>query len=149
LHSAQKGKVKFTFNVANCDKILDELLKNCSIKLLHITPLIEELKMHAYYKWHGPYLHNTNDCNAFHRQIQSAINEGRLRFQEMKIDIPLVPVSTLEPTSKKILVLPCAADKGKGKNIIIGDPRTPNISHRVVTRKAPDKRKTGGIEGQA
>jgi hypothetical protein len=27
LHSTQKGKVKFTFNVAKCDKIFDELLK--------------------------------------------------------------------------------------------------------------------------
>jgi hypothetical protein len=43
----------------------------------------------------------------------------------------------------------CEADKGKGRNIIIGDPHMPNMSCRVATRKAPDKRKTGGIEGQA
>jgi hypothetical protein len=35
------------------------------------------------------------------------------------------------------------------ENIIIGDPRTPNISRRVVTRKAPGERKTGGTRGQA
>jgi hypothetical protein len=30
---AQKGKAKFTFNVAKCDKIFDELPKNGNIKL--------------------------------------------------------------------------------------------------------------------
>jgi hypothetical protein len=36
------------------------------------------------------------------------------------------------------------------KNIIIGDPRVPNLSRGVVTQKAPDRRKankTGGIRG--
>jgi hypothetical protein len=77
------------------------LLKNGIIKLLHIIPLIEELKRHAYYKWHGSFLHNTNECNVFHRQIQSVVNEGRLRFQEMKIDRQSVIVDTLGPVDKK------------------------------------------------
>jgi hypothetical protein len=38
LHSAQKGKAKFTFNVAKCDKIFDELLRmatlNCRTQFL-------------------------------------------------------------------------------------------------------------------
>jgi hypothetical protein len=78
-------------------------------------------------KWHGSFIHNINNCNVFRRQIQPAINEGQLLFQEMEIDIPLVPVSTLEPTSKKVLVRPCAPDKGKGNSIIISGPRMPNI----------------------
>jgi hypothetical protein len=72
LHSAQKGKVKFTFNVSKCDKIFDELFKNSNIKLSHTISSIEELKKCAYCKWHGSFLHNTNDCNIFCRQIQSA-----------------------------------------------------------------------------
>jgi hypothetical protein len=95
------------------------------------------------------FFHDTNDCNVFHRQIQSAINEGKLRFEEMKTDMPPIPVSTLESTSKKVLVQPCVADKRKRKNIIIGDPHTPNISRRVVTPKAPGERKTRGTGGQA
>jgi hypothetical protein len=67
----------------------------------------------------------------------------------VKIDRPPVPVTTLEPTSKKAIIRPCAADKSKNKNIVIGDPRTPNMSRRMVTPKAPDKRKTGGTGGQA
>jgi hypothetical protein len=148
LHSVQKEKVKFTFNVAKCDKIFDELLKNGNIKLSHTIPPIEGLKKRAYCKWLRFFLHNTNDCNVFHRQIQSAINEGRLRFQELKIDIPLVPVSTLEPTNNKVLVRLCVTDKGKSKNIIIGNPRTPNLSRIVVTQKAADKINTEGVGGE-
>jgi hypothetical protein len=148
-HSPQKEKVKFTFNIAKCDKIFDELLKHGNIKLSHIIPLVEELKGHIYCKWHGSFLHNTNDCVVFRQQIQSTINEGRLRFQkEVKIERSHVPVTTLEPTSKKVIARLCATDKSKDKNVVIGDTRTPNISHRVVTRKALDKRKTGGTGGK-
>jgi hypothetical protein len=150
LHSTQKEKVKFTFNITKCDKIFDELLKHGNIKLSHIIPPDEELKGRIYCTWHGSFLHNTNDCVVFHRQIQSAINEGRLRFQkEVRIDRPPVPATTLEPTSKKVIVRPYAADKSKDKNIVIGDPCTPNMSRRMVTRKTLDKRKTGGTGGQA
>jgi hypothetical protein len=102
LHSTQKEKVMFTFNIAKCDKIFDELLEHDNIKLSHIIPPVEELKWSIYCKWHGSFLRNTNDCVVFRRQIQSTINEGRLRFQkEVKIDRPPVPITTLEPTSKK------------------------------------------------
>jgi hypothetical protein len=40
--------------------------------------------------------------------------------------------------------------KAKEKNIIIGDPCALNLSHGVVTQKAPNERKankTGGAEG--
>jgi hypothetical protein len=94
-HSTQMEKVKFTFNIAKCDKIFDELLKNGIIKLSYIIPPVEELKRLIYCKWHGSFLHNTIDCAFFHWQIQSAINEGRLRFQkEMRIDRPPVPATT-------------------------------------------------------
>jgi hypothetical protein len=48
-----------------------------------------------------------------------------------------------------VLVRSCATSKSKDKNIVIGDPRTPNISRRVVTWKAKNKRKTRGTGGQA
>jgi hypothetical protein len=67
----------------------------------------------------------------------------------VKIDRPPVPVATLVPTSKEVLVRPCATDKDKGKNIIIGGPRMLNMLRRVVTRKAPNKRKIRGTGGQA
>jgi hypothetical protein len=51
--------------------------------------IVGTTKKHAYCKWHNSYSHATNDCNIFHRQVQSAINEGRLKFAEspqMKLD---------------------------------------------------------------
>jgi hypothetical protein len=63
----------------------------------------------------------------------------------MKIDRQSVHVDTLGPVDKKVLVRQCSADKEK--NIIIGDPRAPNLSHRVVTRKALDRRKANKTEG--
>jgi hypothetical protein len=112
----KRKKLNSDLMLLNVIKIFDELLKTDNIKFSHTTPPIEELKRHMYCKWHGSFFHDTNDCNVFHRQIESAINEGQLRFQEMKIDMPPIPVSTLESTSKKILVQPCVADKGKGKH---------------------------------
>jgi hypothetical protein len=83
LYPVQKKRqeeVKFTFNVGKCDKIFDELLKNGNIKIDYIVPAADELRHHAYCKWHNSFSHATNDCNVFRRQIQSAINEGRLKF---------------------------------------------------------------------
>jgi hypothetical protein len=110
-----------------------------------MIPPIEEFKRRVYYKCHGSFFHNTNDCSVFRRQIQSAINEGRLRFQEMKIDRQLVSVNALEPTCKKVLVRSCTTDKSK--NIISGDPRISNISREVVSRKALEKRKDNESRG--
>jgi hypothetical protein len=75
-HLAQKRKVKFTFNIAKCDKILDELFKHGNIKLSHTIPSVKELKGRMYCKWHDYFLYNTNDCVVFRWQIQLTINEG-------------------------------------------------------------------------
>ena len=40
LHSAQKGKVKFKFNVVKYDKIFYELSKNDNINLAHISIML-------------------------------------------------------------------------------------------------------------
>jgi hypothetical protein len=56
LQQVQKNRqedIKFTFNVAKCDRIFDELLKNGNIKLTHTIPPMEELKRRAYCKWHN------------------------------------------------------------------------------------------------
>jgi len=43
-----------------------------------------------YCKWHNATSHDTNECKVFHQQIQSAIEQGRLKFEvskkPMKID---------------------------------------------------------------
>jgi hypothetical protein len=62
-------EVKFTFNVAKCDKIFDELVKSDNIKVTDTLPLLDELKRRAYCKWHNSFYHAPNDCNVFRRQI--------------------------------------------------------------------------------
>ena len=59
--------MSYTFDVAKCDRIFDELLMNGNIKLSHAMPPLEELKRRAYFKWHNSFSHATNDCNVFQR----------------------------------------------------------------------------------
>jgi hypothetical protein len=89
--------------------------------------------------------------NVFRRQVQSAINEGRLAFQEMQVDTQPFPVNTIDIACKKILVRPEMADKGKSKDIILSSPRTSNISQKEIAQKAPDDKakKSGGTGEQA
>jgi hypothetical protein len=49
-------EVKFTFNVAKCNKIFDELVKSGNIKLTHTISPMDELKRCAYCKWHNYFL---------------------------------------------------------------------------------------------
>jgi hypothetical protein len=80
-----------------------------------------------------------------------AINEGQLAFQEMQVDTQPFPINTIELTCEKVLARLEMADKGKGKNIIIGDPRISNISQKEITQKALDEKakRSRGIGGQA
>jgi hypothetical protein len=100
-----------TFDVAKCDSIFDYLLQEKQIKLPrgHVILLLEQLKNHAYYKWHNSYSHATKDCNVFRRQVQSAINEGQLKFAEspqMKLDKDPFPanINMLKFDGKKVLI---------------------------------------------
>jgi hypothetical protein len=43
-HKKRQDDIKYTFDVAKCDKIFDELHKGGYIKLSHTLPLLEELK---------------------------------------------------------------------------------------------------------
>jgi hypothetical protein len=136
----RQEQVKFTFNVGKCDKIFDELLKNGNIKIDYTVPPADELRHRAYCKWHNSFSHATNDCNVFRRQIQSAINEGRLKFQE---DTEPFPMNVIDFEGKKVLIRPGTIDKGEGKEVIIGNTRKANennkISYRkVVAEKTPD-----------
>jgi hypothetical protein len=56
------------------------------------------------------------------------------------VDTQLFPVNTIEPTRNRVLVRPEVADKGKGKNIVIGDSRTSNISQEEIAQKTLDRK---------
>jgi hypothetical protein len=67
-----------------------------SLETLHTMPPLDEIKRHAYCKFHNSYSHATNDCNVFCHQIQSVINEGRLMLHEMQVDKQPFPINTME-----------------------------------------------------
>ena len=51
-------------------------------------PTAQELQGRLYCKWHHSFTHATNDCKELRRQIQSAIEQGRLILAQhtMKVD---------------------------------------------------------------
>jgi len=80
-----------------------------------LSSLTQELKRRAYCKLHNIFSHATNDCNVLRRQIQSAINEGRLVVPAMQIDQNPFPVHTLELSNPKVLIRPHQAESTKQK----------------------------------
>ena len=86
----------------------------------HTVPSMDELKWRAYCKLYNTFSHAINNCNVLRRQIQSAINEGRLVVPAMQIDQNPFPVHTLELTNPKVLIRPHQTESAKGKNVIIG-----------------------------
>jgi hypothetical protein len=42
----------------------------------HVVPSAKQLAKRKYCKWHDSYSHRTNECNYFHQQVQSALNDA-------------------------------------------------------------------------
>jgi hypothetical protein len=149
LKPASKGRqeeLRFTFDVSYCDRIFDELLKLENIKISHTMPPFDEIKRHAYCKYQHSYSHATNDCNVFRRQIQSAINEGRLVLYEKHGDKHPFSINTMELQQPKVLVWPHQVEATKGKNAVVGeakpDLRGKELTREVAYEKTPDGRET-------
>jgi hypothetical protein len=97
IHKNQQVEMKFTFILAKCDKIFDELYKVGCIIMSHTIPPLDALKRQDYCMWHNSYYHATNNCNdVFCRQVQSAINEVRLSIKEIQIDKNVFPINTID-----------------------------------------------------
>jgi len=84
--------------------------------LSHAIPPLEELKRHAYCKWNNSFSHATNDCNMFRRQIQSAVNEGRLVVPQMQVDNNPFYMHIVELQNPRVLIGPNQAESTKEKN---------------------------------
>jgi hypothetical protein len=74
----RRDEMKFTFHVMKCDKLFDLLLQSNVIRLSenYVVPTSDQIAKGKYCKWHGTFSHNTNNCNYFHRHVQSVINDG-------------------------------------------------------------------------
>jgi hypothetical protein len=78
----------------------------------------------------------------FRRQIQSAIDEGRLKFQE---DTEPFPMNMIDFKGKRVLIRPSTADKGKDKEAIIGNAREADGNNKISCRKVvAEKTPIGG-----
>jgi hypothetical protein len=66
---SRQNEMHYTFDDAKCGRIFDYLLQEKQIKFPsgHVIPSPEQLKKHAYCKWHNSNSHATNHCNIFHR----------------------------------------------------------------------------------
>jgi hypothetical protein len=127
----RQNKIRYTFDISNCDKIFDILVfeKRTIIPADRVISSSTELEKCVYCKWHDSFSYNTSDYNVFHRQMQCAIDEGRLKYRDhLNIEghtshsqILVKGVINLE--GKKILVWPSQVETTKGKNVIIGESR--------------------------
>src|SRR5664279_1827836 len=106
----REDEFKCSFDIGKCDIIFDALLKDKVIKISHVIPSSDELRRRAYCKYHHSFSHATNDCNVFRRQIQSALNDGRLSFAGMAINQQPFPMNALDLEGKKVLIQPEAAE---------------------------------------
>ena len=92
------------------------------LKLYHKIPTDQELKNIKYCKWHNATSHDTNECKVFRQQIQSAIEQGRLKFETpkkpMNIDGHPFPVNMVDVGKKgnalqtKVLTSQSAKESG-------------------------------------
>lgn len=131
-------EIKFTFDVTKCDRLFDVLLQNGVIRLSegHVVPPPGQIAKGKYCKWHGTFSHNTNDCNYFRRQVQSALNDNRLTLgdgNKMRLDSDPFPVRV---NMINVLVRTSQADSTQGKNVVMSDePRA-----RMMKPRSPEPR---------
>ncbi|KAK1698396.1 hypothetical protein QYE76_015093 [Lolium multiflorum] len=82
----------FDFDVTKADQMFDLLLKEKQLKVPegHKIPTVQELNGKPYCKWHNTFTHATNDCRVWRQQIQMAIEQGRLIFNQILGNINMV-----------------------------------------------------------
>ncbi|KAM1588619.1 hypothetical protein ACFX10_027610 [Malus domestica] len=98
--SATKETMKtskvYTFDITKADAIFDQLLSAKIIKLRpkNNIPKAIELKGKIYCKYHNSSKHTTNNYVVFRDNVQSWIDNGKLRFMEKKMSVDTDPFPT-------------------------------------------------------
>jgi len=132
-----KEPEKFAFDITKADRIFDFLLQEGQIKFSpnHVIPSAEELKKMKYCKWHNATSHTTKECKVFRQQLQSAIEFGRIKFDNSKVQKPMkidqhsFPTNMLDAKGKtKVLT-----SEGAERNASV-DPQ-----HQITTDDANGK----------
>jgi hypothetical protein len=112
----------------------------------HTIPPLDELKRKAYYRWHNSFSHATNECNVFRRQVQLAINEGRLSLKKMRVGKNPFLVSTIDLQNSKVLIRSEQAEAAKGKNVVIGEKCTITADEKILSQEVEVEKTTDGKE---
>ncbi|KAM1731800.1 hypothetical protein ACFX11_017639 [Malus domestica] len=135
--SATEGTLKpskvYTFDITKADAIFDQLLSARIIKLRpgYNIPKAEELKGKVYCKYHNSSKHTTNNCVVFRDNVQSWIDNGKLKFpkKKMSVDTDPFPTATVNMVDAYL-----PKDKGKGKAEVVETqrPRSQNCRPRFM-----------------
>jgi hypothetical protein len=69
-----------------------------------------------------------------------------LKFQEMQVDTEPFPMNMIDFEGKKVLVRPNTTNKGKCKEIVIGNAREADENHKISCRKVVAEKTPNGGE---
>jgi len=122
------------FDITKADKIFNLLLRGKQIQLPtgHSIPSVDELEKRKYCNWHNTGSHTTNDCKVFRQQIQSAIEQGKIKFDDskrpMKVDDHPFPVNMVHTSGT-------AADGRSHRNSQLNSVRIINKYQRRYERQ--------------
>jgi hypothetical protein len=94
----QQGPAKgLDFDESKVEQIFDLLLREKQLKVPegHKFPTTQELQGRPYCMFHHLFIHTTNDCKEHCRQIQSAMEQGRLILGQFAIKVDTRPFSSV------------------------------------------------------
>nr|ABB46600.1 retrotransposon protein, putative, unclassified [Oryza sativa Japonica Group] len=125
---------RYDFDITKADKIFDLLLWEMQIQLPagHTIPSAEELGKKRYCKWHNSGSHTTNDGKVFRQQIQSAIEGGKIKFDDskkpMKVDGNPFPVNMVHTAGQ-------TADGGRARGFQMNSAKIINKYQRKYNKQ--------------
>lgn len=149
----KKEPEAFGFDTMKADKIFDLLLQEGQIKLspYHTIPSAEQLKKMKYCKWHNATSHDTNECKIFRQQIQSVIEQGRLKFEvptksakPMKIDQHPFPTNMVDTGKNSLQAKVLTSESAKKSGAV--DPRNQATPEDVKGKRRMEDEYDGSEE---
>ena len=107
-----------------------------------------ELRNRKYCKWHNAVSHSTNECRVFCKEIQSAIEAGRIKFdapeKPMKIDGLPFPTNMVEVVDHDVRTRPKLLTSERAKRLGAVDPKVRVSASQLGGRADMSKEKNIG-----
>ena len=113
------------------------------LKPYHKIPIDQELKNIKYCKWHNAISHDTNECKVFCQQIQSIIEQGRLKFETpkkpMKIDGHPFPTNMVDVGGKRNALQTKLLTSQSAKEFGVVDPKAEITADEAKGKEPQEK----------